>query len=164
MKINVGINNLAEIDVDEKLVKKVTIGVIKGEAGGRFARRNIEVSIAFVGPGQIRGINKKYRKKDYATDVLSFAEDGDFTKDAGNHPRILGELVICPEVVGKDAAEAGTKNKEELVWVVIHGILHLFGYDHETDEADARVMREKEDFYISKFKVKSAKLKAKSAK
>ena len=152
MKVNVGINNLADITVDKKFVKKVAISVIKGEIVNSSDGRNIELSIVFVGMVKIREINYKFRKKDYATDVLSFSEDTNFGSNAGNHPKILGELVICAEVVKNDALESGKKEKEELAWVVIHGMLHLFGYDHEKGKIQADAMRKKEEFYLLNFK------------
>lgn len=151
MKIDIGINNLSEIAVDESLVKAVATRVIIGETADSPADRDIEVSIAFIGPEEIRDINKKYRKKDCATDVLSFAEGGGC--DCGTAcPRFLGELVICAPVVKKDAEESGIKYEEELAWVIAHGILHLFGYDHETSEKDADLMRQKERLYLLKNK------------
>jgi len=152
MKINVGINNLADAPVDEKFVEKVAVSVIKEETGGLSDGRDIEVSIVLVGLEKMRKVNKEYRKKDYATDVLSFAEGDCFEGKPGDYPRILGELMICPEVVSNDAIESGIKNEDELAWVVVHGILHLFGYDHEKEESEASVMRKKEESYLSKFK------------
>lgn len=152
MEIDIGINNLAGIAINEKLVKEAAATVIFGEAGNLPAGRDIEVSIAFIGPGEIREINKKYRKKDQATDVLSFAEDDCCDYNGADHPRFLGELAICAEVVKSDAVESGKKYEEELAWVVIHGILHLFGYDHETSKKDADSMRQKEKFYLSQIK------------
>jgi probable rRNA maturation factor len=154
MKIDIGINNLADIPVDEKSVKKTAAAVIKGETAGMPDGRNIEVSIVFVDAARMRGINKKYRKKDYATDVLSFMEDGYGGCGAADYPRVLGELVICAEVVAKDAAESGIDNGKELAWVVVHGMLHLFSYDHEKGGNEAIVMREKEEFYL--FKIRDA--------
>ena len=149
MKIEVEINNLTKIPVNEGLVKEVAAIVIAGEAS---ARRDIEVSMVFAGPAKIRQINKKYRKIDRVTDVLSFSEEDDEVGQA-KYPRILGELVICQKQVTDDAKESGVDPEKEFAWVVVHGILHLFGYDHETSESEALKMRKKEEFYLSKLKL-----------
>lgn len=158
MKTNVEINSLVQAAVDERLIKKAAAAVIAGEAGHVSDSRAVEVSIVIVGPKMIRRINKKYRKKDRVTDVLSFAEED--TDQSREHPRILGELVICAKQVKDDAKEAGVSAEYELAWVTVHGTLHLFGYDHETNEADAVLMRQKEKKYLSQIKFKSTKQKA----
>ena len=79
------------------------------------------LSIELVGPERIRALNRAHRGRDAATDVLSFPVDG-AGEVAG--PRELGDVVICPEQAA-DIRE-----------VVVHGVLHLCGYDHETDEGE----------------------------
>ena len=125
------INNLTTNPVDEEflkgLVKKVLEGENKEEAG---------LSIALVGQGRIRELNKKYRGKNRATDVLAFPGDG------------LGEIVICLREVKKNAKRYRSNPEKELARVLIHGILHLLGYDHEQSEQAAEKMREKEGYYF----------------
>jgi len=125
------INNLTTNPVDEEflkgLVKKVLEGENKEEAG---------LSIALVGQGRIRELNKKYRGKNRATDVLAFPGDG------------LGEIVICLREVKKNAKRYRSNSEKELARVLIHGILHLLGYDHEKSEQAAEKMREKEGYYF----------------
>ena len=148
MKINVEINSLVKAAADGKLIKKAAVAVVAGEWGNISDSREVEISIVLVSPAKIRAINKKYRRKDQATDVLSFAEDN-ILADNGGHPRIVGELVICPKQVSDDAKEAKVTFKYELAWVVVHGILHLLGYDHEKSEKEAFLMRKKEVFYLA---------------
>ena len=162
--IVVDVKNLAKTAISAKSAKSAAAEVIEGEAKNLFRNRDIEVSIAFVGSRKIREINKKYRKIDSATDVLSFMEDDSDAAGLEGCPIILGELVICPQKVKKVAQESGVAIKDEFSWVVVHGMLHLFGYDQEKGEEDAKKMREKEKFYLSKIKLKSAKLKAQSVK
>jgi probable rRNA maturation factor len=150
--IVIDVKNLAKTAVNLKLVKAAASEVIKGESGGVESGRDIEVSIAFVGSRKIREINKKYRKINSVTDVLSFAEEDGDVGTGCDYPRIMGELVICPQQVRKDARELGVAIEKELVWVVVHGMLHLFGYDHESGEEAAELMRRKEEFYLSKIK------------
>ncbi|MFA6376097.1 MAG: rRNA maturation RNase YbeY [Candidatus Paceibacterota bacterium] len=151
MKINIEINNLIGAAADGKLIKGAALVVIEGETKRLSDDRDIEVSIAIIGPKKIREINKKYRKKDQVTDVLSFTED-DFTQGKSDMPRILGELVICAQQVKADSKEANVSPEYELAWVTVHGMLHLFGYDHETSEKDVVLMRQKEQFYLSRCK------------
>ena len=62
----------------------------------------------------------------------------------------LGEIVICPQVIKKNAKKFKSPFKKELVRVLIHGILHLLGHNHEKSKKDAKIMEEKQDFYLKK--------------
>lgn len=95
-----------------------------------------ELSLALVGDSEIRQLNAKYRKKDYATDVLSFPA----AKNLRGPIRLLGDVVISVDRARAQAKERGCTLKEELTILLIHGILHLLGYDHERSAHDARVM------------------------
>lgn len=130
----IAIKNLTRTVIDEKLFAQVAKIVLKGEN-----KETNEASVVFVNSGKIKELNKKYRNIDASTDVLSFAGGTDF----------LGEIVICPAEVKKNAKEAGDSFKKELVFVFIHGILHLLGYDHELKKEDAEKMRKKETHYLS---------------
>ncbi|MDR0310568.1 MAG: rRNA maturation RNase YbeY [Acidobacteriota bacterium] len=103
---------------------------------------NREFSVIFVGETAIRRLNDKWRKKDHATDVLSFAYGGEIVDGLP----FLGEIVIAPEIAASRAAEYGVSPEREMRKLIVHGTLHLLGYDHETDngEMDAtqnRLMR-----------------------
>lgn len=93
--------------------------------------RGGELVVAFLPKGEARRLNEAHRGKTYATDVLSFESI---------EPGSLGELVICPDVIVKQAREHGLRVREELGYMILHGILHLLGYDHETSAKDAAVM------------------------
>jgi probable rRNA maturation factor len=103
--------------------------------------RRLELTLVFLPEAQARALNKRFRKRDYATDVLSFAP-----VEAGN----LGELVICPSVISKQAKEHGMLVREELGYMVLHGFLHLLGYDHEKSAREARVMFALQDELFAK--------------
>ncbi|UXR64037.1 rRNA maturation RNase YbeY [Bdellovibrio bacteriovorus] len=90
-----------------------------------------ELTLVFLDKKPAQKINKEFRGKDYATDVLSFD-----SMDSSS----LGELVLCPEVLKRQAAEHGLTYQQELGYMLLHGVLHLLGYDHETNEKDAREM------------------------
>jgi probable rRNA maturation factor len=90
-----------------------------------------------VGDREIRKLNAKYRAKDYATDVLSFtAED-----HAPGPIPLLGDVVISIDKARAQAKERGRTMQEEMTTLMIHGIVHLLGYDHEKSARDARVMQ-----------------------
>jgi len=154
MKTAVTVNNTTKAAIDENLVKKAVKAVIAGEGDIVGPAAGAEVSIALISPARIRQLNKMYRKHDTVTDVLSFGEEDDCGCDCGCSDGVvfLGELAICLQQVKKDAKEARVSLEWELAWVVVHGVLHLFGYDHETGPDQAREMREKEEFYLSKLK------------
>ena len=87
-----------------------------------------EVSVIFVDEARIREINKDFRHIDRATDVISFA----FADGVGSEfaPYLLGDIFICTDVVANHAAKYGTTFDEEMTFMVVHGILHLLGFDH----------------------------------
>ncbi|TSC75431.1 MAG: putative rRNA maturation factor [Parcubacteria group bacterium Gr01-1014_30] len=133
--MTIDINNLTTSEVDEVSLKKVAKNVIEGESASR-RKEDASLSIALVGQGRIRELNKKYRGKNRVTDVLSFPGNG------------LGELVICLREVKKNAKKYKSTFQRELAKVLIHGILHLLGYEHDKGETKADAMREKEEYYI----------------
>ena len=99
-----------------------------------------ELTIAFLDELNALALNKKYRERDYATDVLSFA---------GEAPS-LGELAICPAVISRQAREHGLTVRDELAYMIVHGLLHLLGYDHEKGgRAAARMLRLQDDIWES---------------
>ena len=126
------INNLTTTPIEEEILKKVAERILEGEN-----KRNTDLSIALVGPGRIRKLNKKYRGKNRMTDVLSFPDNG------------LGEIVICLREVKKNAKKFGSSFKKELSTCLIHGILHLLGYDHEKSVEEVKKMRDREEYYLS---------------
>ncbi len=111
------------------------------------------VSVVLVDEATIAGLNAAYRDLAHATDVLSFLEEPD--EAAWLEPdarRSLGEIVVCPDVVARYAEEDGVPYVHQLGWTLVHGALHLLGYDHECDQGQMRaresqlVQRFKEDF------------------
>lgn len=94
-----------------------------------------EIAIRLVEDDEGQALNKEYRGKDYATNVLSFPYD--------HEPIVSGDLVICPSVVAREAAEQNKPLAAHYAHLVVHGMLHLQGWDHEND-ADAQAMEEEE--------------------
>jgi len=94
-----------------------------------------EVTIRLVDAEEGQALNKEYRGKDYATNVLSFPYDSE--------PVIVGDLVICPNVVAREAAEQNKPLVAHYAHLVVHGMLHLQGWDHDNDD-DAEAMENEE--------------------
>lgn len=95
------------------------------------------VSLSFVDEADIRELNATYRRIDEATDVLSFPlfeEEGKFVPPVGWDEVPLGDVVVAPTFVEREAGESGRSFERELRVVICHGVLHLMGYDHDTDE------------------------------
>jgi probable rRNA maturation factor len=102
-----------------------------------------ELSLAFVDDGEMRLLNATYRRANEATDVLAFAMgEGRFSSV---NPHVLGDVVISTETAAFQAKKGGRNLSEELDVLLVHGILHLIGYDHERSPSEARVMRAKEE-------------------
>ena len=139
------INNLVFPKVNKKFLKKVAKTVLKNEG-----KKNFCLSIALIGNSRMKKLNKKYLKRNYSTDVLSFPEVESCPKSNN-----LGEIIICPQVVKSNAKKYNLSFKEEISKVLIHSILHLLGYDHEKLKKDAKLMEEKEKYYLSYFNFKS---------
>jgi probable rRNA maturation factor len=117
----------------EKLLRKMKVQ--------NLARLNLEVTIVFLDPNEAKAMNFQYRQKKYATDVLSF--DGDFFES-------MGELVLCPQVLKTQSLQHDLSFRQELSYMLIHGVLHLLGYDHETNEKDAQRMFHIQDSIFDK--------------
>jgi probable rRNA maturation factor len=98
------------------------------------------VSVRFVGAEEGRALNRDYRRKDYATNVLSFVYE-----DAP----VVGDLVICVPVVLREALEQGKDVEAHFAHLIVHGMLHLQGYDHETGAREARRMEAREREILS---------------
>ena len=94
-----------------------------------------QITLRLVAPEEGQELNRDYRGKDYATNVLSFPYE--------QEPVVMGDLVICHAVVEKEAAEQGKPLAAHYAHLVVHGMLHLLGYDHEQEE-DAEHMEARE--------------------
>lgn len=150
------INNLTTSDIKEDFLKKIIREVLKEEL--EISKiQGIELSVALVGSGRMRKINKSYRGKNRTTDVLAFPESKvlleKFRVGPAKKVQGLGEIIICPREVKKSAKRFGLAPKKELAKVLIHGLLHLLGYDHEKNEQEAKRMTAKEEHYLLNIEV-----------
>ena len=142
------INNLTTVEVDENFLKGIISKVLKGEK----IQKEVELSIACIGSGRMRKLSRQYRGKNRVTDVLAFPESeivfqkfkiGPLKKIKG-----LGEIVICLKEVKKNSRRFESSFEKELARVLVHGLLHLLGYDHEGSEKKAKEMEEKQEKYL----------------
>lgn len=117
------------------------------EAALAGQRRAIELSVRYVDSDEGRALNRDYRGKDYATNVLTFAYDA----PAGGGP-IEADIVICLPVVASEARGQRKTLREHLAHLVVHGVLHAQGMDHE-DEGDAREMEARETEVLRRFRI-----------
>lgn len=91
-----------------------------------------EITVRIVGADEGQQLNREYRKKDYATNVLTF----DYTQE----PVVTADLVLCAPVIEREAKEQNKSLEEHYAHMLVHGTLHAQGWDHETSEADAEEM------------------------
>ena len=100
-----------------------------------------ELSILIVDDPQIENLNRQYLQRQGPTNVIAFAmREGEFSQVS---PQLLGDVVISMDTAAREAENAGIALQRRFDELLVHGILHLFGYDHETFDEDARIMEEK---------------------
>ncbi|MEJ8751263.1 rRNA maturation RNase YbeY [Lagierella sp. ICN-221743] len=102
---------------------------------------DVEVSVSFVNEEEIKELNRDYRENDKITDVLSFPTEMEYHIEGV--PLILGDVVICSKRAKEQSEEFGHSFQRELVYLFVHSMFHLLGYDH-IDEDDKLLMRQKE--------------------
>jgi len=91
----------------------------------------IEVSVLFCGDRRMRALNRRYRRKDAATDVLAFPAEA---------PGLLGDIVVSVPYASRQARRRGEAPAREIERLLLHGLLHLSGYDHETDDGQMEAL------------------------
>lgn len=128
------IDNFTNLKINGNFFRGLAEIVLAGER-----KKTTELSISFASQTEIKKLNNKYRKKNRPTDILSFTYKNS------------GEIVICPAVVKKNAKKFNTSFKKELNRVLIHGVLHVLGYDHERNKKKAEKMEKKTNYYLKLF-------------
>ena len=98
----------------------------------------LDINVVFVTSDHIKSLNSNFRKKNKPTDILSFAS---------NDPELLGELILCPSVIEAQAQKNGWRAKYEYLYMLVHGVLHLLGYDHETDTEEQKMFALQDDIF-----------------
>ncbi len=135
-------NQQRKTKISQKRLKETTKKILKiSQDLGIFKRKKnfniLTISIVLIGAKRMKELNYKYRGKKYVTDVLSFS----YFEDKFSMEEVyLGEIVICPEKAKIQSRQFGVTFWQEIERLIIHGILHLFGYDHEKSAYYARKM------------------------
>jgi len=119
--------------LDEDALIDLAVAALEGEG-----LRDVELSVSFVEESEIEALHVRYMDEPGSTDVLSFPLDGD---DEGTH--VLGDVVIAPSVAARNNPE---DSQAELRLLLVHGILHLLGYDHEEDAEKAEMWARQERY------------------
>lgn len=137
MKIQIG-NNQKLIKIDKRKIRSIVVRLLKN-----LDCTDKEVSLIFVNDETIRQLNNQYRKKNKPTDVLSFSlQEGEFSNI---NPDVLGDIVISVETATINARKNDLSLEQEINFLIIHGLLHLLGYDHEnTTKEEKKQMRQRE--------------------
>ena len=154
MKINLSLQQdvqAAALPLKRGQIKK-TIETTLRQAGFNV---DCEIGIACVDTAESQQLNLQYREKDKPTNVLSFPSDIPEEMLALLDAEPLGDLVICIPVVLQEAAEQHKKPLDHFTHLLVHGVLHLLGYDHETCEADAEEMEALEIAILKKLTIEN---------
>jgi probable rRNA maturation factor len=144
MTLEVIFNN--DFDVSESLVlalKNAADLTLQEEK-----KRDSVVNLKIVGNAEMQQLNKEFRNKDRATNVLSFTND-DLSKDVTKN---IGDIAISYDFVKQEAKDHGKSFSDHVIHMLVHGIYHILGYDHE-DDISAEVMESKEIYILDKLKI-----------
>jgi probable rRNA maturation factor len=109
--------------------------------------KSINICLKFVEKEEMKKLNRVYRKKNYVTDIISFPGPGLIIEEK-KELNYLGDIVICPDYIKEEAVTMNKSQEAHWAHIIMHGALHLLGYDHAYD-ADAVIMEEKEIYYLN---------------
>ena len=127
------VSDRQHLPVEEDALARLAAETLRAEG-----HLDVELSVSFVTPDEMADLRRRYLDEEGPTDVLSFPQD---EEQVAEGVRVLGDVVICPAV----AAEQ-TGGESEVRLLLVHGILHLLGYDHETDEERAEMWSRQERY------------------
>jgi len=149
-------NNCTDFKIGNELKNLLEDAVISTitSFGHKDLRRakSLEISVNFVDDAQMQELNRIYRKIDNTTDVLSFAMIDDFTNITESYIA-LGDIVISAPQAVKQAAELNHSVKREVIFLAIHGTLHLLGFDHEKSTEDDEQMQAMQEQVLISLKI-----------
>ncbi len=135
-------------ELREQMSRAATLAV----AGEDLDPEPVEISVTFVTPEEIRELNGQYRGKDAVTDVLSFPQFDDWDDLPETGEIALGDVVICMERAREQAEEFGHSLRREALYLFVHSVYHLLGYDH-MEEQEKQQMRQKEEAVMAQLGV-----------
>ena len=146
--IDVDIQNFTQSQVDENFVKNIVRAALTRE---KISEKSA-LYVIFVGRNRMQALNKKHRNKNKVTDVLSFKVREDFVSPP-SEGKFLGEILICPPFIKKQARRLGVSFEKELAHVLIHGVFHLLGHEHEHSDIAQKKMHEREVEVMNSIKI-----------
>lgn len=135
-------------DSYKSLAPKKTVLDYLNRVLSELSLSNVEFSVSFIDEDHMHSMNRDFRDIDDSTDILSFAaedDDGFGFISAGRRKRVLGDMLICPEVLRRNAQTFGVSENEELRRLLIHGVLHLLGENHQTNDPSEPMLRKQEE-------------------
>lgn len=134
MKITIEFNDQTKSGIEEDFILKVAQKTLEREEFKSLNKKNISISLAAVSEEEIKKMNSTYRKKDQATDVLSFAEyeNAEELKQVGDN-LYLGEVILCYNYIEEKVKKENENLKQELARIISHGILHLLTLEHSQE-------------------------------
>lgn len=130
--MDIFVANEQDLPVDERRVSGLALHTLEEEQVAPDA----ELSVLFVTVAHIKQLNGRFAGNDYATDVLSFPMMDD---EEDEEEDLLGDVVVCPTIAQRNATRVGHSLDAELDVLIVHGILHLLGYDHQSERDKARM-------------------------
>ena len=130
-------NDQKGVSIDSGQIRRAAKKIL-----GRLGYDGYELSIVIVADEEMTRLNRQYFRRNRPTNVISFPMIADGSPAL--HDKILGDVVISAETAKRQAEEAGRRGEEEILFLLIHGILHLVGWDHEGPAQERRKMEAKE--------------------
>lgn len=151
------VKNLIKSKIDKKFLESVADKTLKNLPVLINRSKQIDIDLVIIGEKRMRSLNRIWRKKDKTTDVLSFGnEQGDlkfkFITPQDN-TLYLGQIFICYPVMMKQARQYGYLPREEMSRLLVHGILHLAGYDHERSGKEDKKMMDLQERILGQLRI-----------
>jgi probable rRNA maturation factor len=144
------VNNTTKFKINKKLIIKTAELFLASRR-----KQKKDLSIAFIGDAKMRQLNLQYRQKDKTTDVLSFSGEppllfkeglGGGSRGGSGDGSDFGEILINPAQIKRQAKENKNTMQAELIFILVHGLLHLAGYDDETEKDRLKMIKLGEEF------------------
>lgn len=140
-------------NLPELLDREELEGICRHVLAAEGVTRDVEISLSIVNADEMHELNREWRGIDRTTDVLSFECDSAFDDDIPDDcPLELGDIILAPEVIAKQAPGFGNTPADECRLMLVHGMLHLLGYDHIQDD-EAEEMESREDAILRELAV-----------
>lgn len=142
----------SEFELEQTLLDKMEEGAVLCVQEEDIDPELVEISLTLVDAEEIRILNRDYRNVDKVTDVLSFPQFDDLNELPEDEEILLGDVVICRQQAEAQAEEYGHSVEREMVYLFVHSVCHLLGYDHMEEDEKAE-MRAKEESVMERIQV-----------